>query len=907
MPTAISSVINFLSAKVAKKTHNGPDLLERFLLHGKDMEVQVNVHAADGEPVHGKRSTYTDGINTWFNYRIPKNAASTPEFDDYELRWPLDVYAVGIGSTGWDWRNKRSRWVGFDFDSITGHAAGVGIPTETLDQIRDLAQALPYVEARKSTGGAGLHLYVPLDLEGVDINNHDEHAALARCILGCMSRDAGFDFQTQIDACGGNMWLWHRKSTVDNEGLGLIKAAEKSFTEDMLPVNWTDHIDVVTRKRAKVKLGEMSETEEDIFDQLATAHRRVPLDAKHKMIQDEIAAMGIVCVWVADHHLLQTHTVGFQRLMERKEELGLEGVFQTNSKGGDLATANCFAFPTDFGGWRINRFGRGAVEAPTWEQDGTGYTTCGFNVRPTLKVAARALGGRELSKGGAGYEFNNLETAAKVAQSIDPRNVIEVDETLKDRKAIIRKTKDGKLAIEIAKDKRDPDVMGQWNSTDKKNAWTQVYNIAAEPAKIEVSDYDTVIRRLETTRRKNSGWAAKKADGDWTEVTASEIKMILQRKGHAKPEAEQIMGEYTCRPWKLVMLPFQPEYPGNRQWNLDAPQYRFAPAPRGEVEGSEHPHWDIVLNHIGQDLDSALKDLEWAKAVGIRVGGDYLRAIFASILREPYTRTPYLFLFGPENSGKSIIHEAFSLLVTRGVVKADRALTNQSDFNGELEGAIVCVVEEKDISKASGALEKIKDAVTSPKLSIRRMRTDSFMADNMTHWIQCAQKQQMVPIFEGDTRITMMYVPKPETDIPKDRLMAMLEQEAPAFMRTLLDMELPPLLGRLRIPVVNTEHKHRAEQLNRSAIEVFVSENLHEAPGHLIPFADFFLRFKDWMPPEEQHNWSQIKTSRAIPLKFQTGKGTANKVFLINASWEPNTPPEKPYVVTDKGQIRRAV
>jgi len=237
-------------------------------------------------------------------------------------------------------------------------------------------------------------------------------------------------------------------------------------------------------------------------------------------------------------------------------------------------------------------------------------------------------------------------------------------------------------------------------------------------------------------------------------------------------------------------------------------------------------------------------------------------------------------------------------------VKADRSLTNQSDFNSELDGAILCVVEEKNISKASGALEKIKDAVTSPKLSIRKMRTDSFMADNMTHWIQCAQKQEMVPIFEGDTRITMMYVPKPAIDIPKQLLMDRMEEEAPAFMRTLLDMELPPLMGRLRIPVVNTEHKHRAEQLNRSPLEVFVSDYLHEAPGHLITFTEFYERFRIWLPSEEQHNWTQIKVSRGLPLKFQTGKGTANKVFLINCAWEANAPTEKPYVMVD-GKIRR--
>jgi len=158
MPTAMSSVTDFLAAKLRKASLNGPDLLQRFLKYGCDMEVQVNVAAGDGEPVANKRSTYTDGLNHWFSYRITRNADSVPEFRDYKIDFPLDLHCEGIGSTGWDWKERRSRWVGFDFDSIVGHAAGVGVSKDQLDKVREAAQALPYVEARKSTGGAGLHL-----------------------------------------------------------------------------------------------------------------------------------------------------------------------------------------------------------------------------------------------------------------------------------------------------------------------------------------------------------------------------------------------------------------------------------------------------------------------------------------------------------------------------------------------------------------------------------------------------------------------------------------------------------------------------------------------------------------------------------------------------------------------------
>jgi len=210
-----------------RATHNGPDLLDRILSRPGALEIQINVAADNGEPVDGKRSTYTDGEYEWFNIRIPKNAATTPEFHDYELRWPLDLHVEGIGWTGWDWQARRSRALGFDFDLIVGHAKGIGVSAEELERVKENAKLIPCVEARKSTGGGGIHLYTYFDEEGIPTANHTEHAALARCILGMMSSETGFDFASQIDACGGNMWFWHRKMTPENEGLKLIKPARR--------------------------------------------------------------------------------------------------------------------------------------------------------------------------------------------------------------------------------------------------------------------------------------------------------------------------------------------------------------------------------------------------------------------------------------------------------------------------------------------------------------------------------------------------------------------------------------------------------------------------------------------------------------------------------------------------------
>jgi hypothetical protein len=329
---------------------------------------------------------------------------------------------------------------------------------------------------------------------------------------------------------------------------------------------------------------------------------------------------------------------------------------------------------------------------------------------------------------------------------------------------------------------------------------------------IDMKGYESRYRALTNPDNSFAGWAGRHADS-WTMYhQAYLIKYMLMAHGLRPTQAEEVMGGLIAKSWKVVCRPFQDEYPGDRQWNRNAPQLAYRPIPAGQKP--HHPHWDLVLNRLGGDLNEAVAAEVWAIEAEVRSGGDYLRAWIASLLRDPFEQLPYLFLFGGENTGKSLLHEAIALLVTKGVVPADRALTNQSDFNGELANAILCVVEEKNISKSPGAHAKIKDWVTAKTLSIRKMRTDSYTQPNTTHWIQCANNRSACPVFSGDTRITVIYVPDlaPEDEIPKPILLGLLREEAPHFLRTLLDMRLPEPQGRLRVPVVSNNSKQRAQE-----------------------------------------------------------------------------------------------
>lgn len=885
----LAAITGFLRQQ--RSTHNGQDLLDFYLAQGGALETQVNVAAGRGRPVPGRASTYEDDSgNEWWNIRIPKKADSEPEWDDYELRWPIELHAEAIGSTGWDWQNRRSLYVAFDFDSIVGHAAGVGVSDDALERVKQAALNLPYVTVRRSTRGGGIHLYVFFAVPP-QTANHTEHAALARAVLGTMSADAGFDFASQIDACGGNMWIHHRDATPENQGFALIKAGEPLAE---VPANWRDHLEVVSRKRAKVRLAGIDDKEESAFDTLTSAHRRAPLDETHHAHMAKLERDGFCCVWVPDHHLLQTHTVGFKQIAD-DPAFGIKGIYQTNSTGKDPATPNCFAFPGDNGSWRIYRFGPGIAEAPTWNQDGLGLTNCTFNRPATLKTAARTVRAKEIKKG---FEFQTLTDAAKALEATGV--VLEVDEPLKDRKAVVKPLSDGRLSVQVdkVKPKRgvvgDPDDIGNWSGADSKDKWSQIIdgppvdNTAPDAAVSGNSQLDRV-RALKTAGNQSAGWAIQEDNSIWTETNLTHTKSVLLSLGFTKTDADIAIGMAVRNAWTIVKRPFQPEYPGGRQWNLNAPQFRFPPVPAPDSGETAHPTWDTILAHIGRDLDETIASMPWAKRANITTGAEYLRLWLACTIRDPFQPLPYLFLFGPENCGKSILWEAFDQIVAHAVVRADLALTNASGFNGELDGAIVCVVEERNLSKQKDAKERLRDAVTSQKLSIRKMRLDCYQSPNTTHWIQTANDPRYCPIFPGDTRITMISVGPVDNEIPKKVLLENVASEGPAFLRTLLDLPLPAVEGRLRLPVVNTEFKRQAENNSRTAIDEFLTEVVHYVQGEKLLLADLYKKYSEWAGGDAKTWLSSREFSKQLPVQYPVGAGAGNKSYVGNASFTPGT------------------
>lgn len=876
----------------------GGDLIRRWT---PDMETQVFVHAGEhGEPVESKRSTYSDGINEWWHIRVPSKADSDPIFTNYELPWLIRERVEAIGCTGWDWKNRRSRWFGFDFDAITGHAEGIGVSDDELQRIKERACDIPYVEVRHSTSGRGLHLYVMVDGDGIETENHTVHQALARAVLTEMSTLANFNFGHAVDACGGNMWIDHRNIQSDSIGLKLVKPAERMFRADEVSADWRNHQEVVTRNRPKVRVEGVPDDEQDEFDRLTSSRRHVALDDKHKAIMDAVAARGATSIWVADHHLWQTHTYALAQVMEHdKEELGLVGYFATNSGGTDLATPNCYCFPEPDGVWRVIRFGHQCSEVESWQISENGWTNTLFNTPLDFETTMRIGKGVELPDEG-GFQFQTTNLALMALESWGRVQVFECTEALGHRSCDVKLDKVGNVTLQVERVKTDPESgYAGWAKKGKRVfirvlRKSQTSEVSSELEKLNIDDR---IRRCRNSCGSSQGYYYSAGGSDWYSVCQGEIKDLMEHLGVAKPELNTTRGQIINNVWDLVTMPFRPEYPGDRLWNRDAPQYKHKPSPPHEGDASPHPYWDMILDHVGQSLDKPLRGSEWARNGGIHRGRDYLTHWIACLLREPQEPLPYLFLYGPQNSGKSILHEGIQTLLTKGVVFADRVLGGRDHFNGELEGALVCVVEETDLSRRKAeAYNRIKEFVTSRTLSIRKMHTDASSTPNYTHWIQCANEQGYCPVLPGDTRINVMYVPPIQDEIPKSTLLQRLDEEGPAFMRTLLDLRLIRAEGRLRLPVVENDHKKEVMEDNRHPLECFLENQCYEVPGKSVPFTDFFSKFLESLPSDlrEVYKESEIRKlmARQKPLGLRPGEGY--RLFIGNLTFDKHAKPSIP-------------
>lgn len=842
-------------------------------LYQPHMEVQVNVAADGGTRTEGEYKGkrwhgWTDGITTWKSFRIDDIKR------DRQIRWDFDAHVEAIGLTGWSWKVQASTFVGFDFDALVGHARGLS--DRELADVEAAVREVDWATLRRSKSGRGLHLYVFFN-KPVPTKNRAEHAALARAVLAKLETATGHPLRAKVDTLGGVLWIWHRK--VGPGGFKLVVAGK---TIDP-PKNWKAHIDVVTGARTKLK----PPTNTPAFAELIKRMRHLNLDRDHRRLIQWLEEHPATWWWDPDHHMLVCHTYN---LKQAHEALGFKGIFYTSATGADCPNdQNCFAFPMRNGAWVVRRHGLYTDEHPAWTHDPSGWTRCYYNRPADLASASAAHGGVEARDGS--WQFQEAADMVNALRDLAATGIHELPVWAQERPAtlMLHPKQPSRLVVTLARQESDQPLKG-WLPSRKGQQWECIATIELD-ADGGSEPPDDVVRHV-VSGGAASAWYVKTRTG-WISEPRANVVSVMLANGLKRPQIDVLLGLAVQQHWELVSLPFQQEYPGGRRWNRDAPQLAVEPQP------GEHPTWDALLRHVGAGLNEAMLDDDevagrWCLEHGLTHGGDYLRCWVASLIQEPLEPLPYLFFYGPQATGKSTFHEALALLLRdrRGYVRADTALTSGSRFNGELAGAVLCVVEETNLRQSRMAYNRLKDWVTGRTISIHIKGVTPIELTNTTHWVQCANHAAFCPVLPGDTRITVIYVDGLDSVIPKSSLLAALRVEAPAFLDTILRLELPPPTDRLRIPVLMTADKSDVMESNEPLLDIFLREMCvinDEATGHALRLSDLYDAFQTWLPAEQRQFWTQARVRRALPPTIPRGRYTgAGYSYLGNIALKNN-------------------
>lgn len=899
---------------VIKGSHPNPWLIDPWGEDPSRFETQILCNS-NGIAVEGtKKFTDQETGEVWGPIRWPLDAYSIPVPYDPPLSFMIEKRVKGIGTTWWDWKNRQSVRLGFDIDSLVGHAPGVGVDDSVIKRFDTID--VPYVTILRSTRGLGRHIYIEFKEPYPITENHHEHAALARAFLPKLSRDTGIDFAAEKDVCGGVMWIYHTNTTAENRGYEMIKPASQVLTALDVPANWKDHLPVVQGTRSKVLVrGYTPEgmTAGDELDEMSKAKAKVPLDEVHERILDALEDTGYSVMWVDDHHLCQTHTVALKEVHTR---LCLRGVFETTAPGDDPGKPNCFMRPRLNGGWDVYRFGQGTSEHGLWDKVGE-WTHTGYNVDPSFDKLMELAGATPHVDGARGYTFatkGEFQAAlASLGVNIELPARTSDDRTL----SIRRRVEDGKPVICIEK-KRDDKPVDFRGFAKTSQGWQKIIDPTVkldEGTYLEevLSEMDNQLRALKQRNFNDNasrggsliGWVFKDATGGWVEIPGEYVTTVL-RRAEFTADLELLKGDALYNSWLLVNEPFKPEFPGDRKWNRDAPQLRFAPAKLGIEEAPKHEWWDKYLNHLGSDLDAYIKDLEWADEWGIRNGGDYLKVWIACMIRYPFDKLPYLFMWGSQETGKSMFYESVQLLMTKGVVSADKALTSEGGFNGELLNCVLAYIDETNVAAAGREVySRLKAWTTGLTITIHAKYQQAFEAINTCHFVQLANELEALPVFRGDKRITALQVPPVVDPIPKDVFMRHLEEEAPHFLYTLMNWDIPDARSRLRLPIIETDSKTNAIELNESVLHNFIAERCYEVPGTRVKLDDFYTAFIESLSESEKPQWNKRLVKKELTDHFLIGRGPGNVDYIGNITFSPDQEEGIPYTLSNKRLVQK--
>ena len=754
-----------------------------------------------------------------------------------------------FGASGWDVVGFRSEYGGHDFD---GSNHGNGLTEEQMTKIIEALKGVAWVQIQRSKSGVGFHVFWRWE-NPPRAMTRGQHKDNCRRVLLLLSQLTGIDLAAEGDCGGAILFLYSTDRKPDS--FKVIQTAE-GFVPDELPELPAPKSIPVNNT---VDVAEFDEDHHDIIDAWSQSGYAVHVqrDAKGKL---------------------------FLSLHIKACESGPDKTYRTNSPGTDPRTVNGCGIPLPGGKILISKFGDSPEPSP-WFKSAKGNWVCIYGETDIATKAGIGL---------RSYNGSYLGTVDQIAA------VVPITFGGFAGRPATLKRDDRQWVISVDSKKLEPLPDG-WVKVGYKAV---TFIDALEPKREPEQLY--IVRERKTSEGQDVGdWMMLERGIPTYFKSDAKINAELRRRGYDKEDIAAMKDSATPLYKRVAHLrPFIVE---GEYLNISGARLRVQPAP------GPHLTWDSIEHRLGSLLTPYIAADKWCQRNKITTGGQYLRLIRAIMFQYPDHPLPYVALYSRQGgTGKTLYVESVpTILVEGGVVGAAKFLSGAGSFNGHIATSWLAFIAETDVA-AKGAYDKLKAFVTDELVESEAKHQNSTVERNHCHFVQLCNKLAYVPVEPEDRRIVIVPVsplvarqPGDEDLSTDDRLAAgkwvhgdelkgRLIAEAPAYLHTLLTMDLPPKDNALWVPIISTRERDELIEMRSEPVKLFVERFVTVCQQLRITLKDFVERFGEWYPEIMGDGATLPKSDIALALKrldseIKFTRNDSNGSYLLHAKWT-NTP-----------------
>lgn len=214
---------------------------------------------------------------------------------------------------------------------------------------------------------------------------------------------------------------------------------------------------------------------------------------------------------------------------------------------------------------------------------------------------------------------------------------------------------------------------------------------------------------------------------------------------------------------------------------------KFAWKPASFERTPKFPTWDEILGNLGASIDSHVRDRYGT--VGMTTGRDYLIRWIAGLIHHSNYRLPYLFLHGPKDSGKSLMHECISCLLYAHSVNIGKMLNRSTVINEPMADVCLAIIDNKLLNDSETI--KLNTWVNDEFVTIKSLIRPPSLVKNSLHWIHCAKSIAELPEIHYSSGLVNIKTSAVTKMTDKRHLLRRLNYEAPSLLAYILVMDIP--------------------------------------------------------------------------------------------------------------------